>query len=313
MKFDQAYTLSDFAEFINAKYIGAPDHPITGINEIHMVETGDLTFVDHPKYYDKALNSAATTILINKEVECPEGKALLISDDPFADYVKLVRKFRGFEPSSSAISPSAKIGEGTVIQPNCFIGNHVRIGKNCVIHANVSIYDHVQIGDEVVIHSGSVIGADPYYFQRRPEGYRKLESCGRVVIKDRVEIGALCTIDRGVSGDTIIDEGTKTDNHCQVGHDTYIGKNCLIGAFAAIAGVTKIEDDVILWARVAINKDIVIGKGAVVLAVSAVDKSIEGGKTYFGAPVMEARQKWKEMAMIRRLPDLFEKKRGHSH
>jgi UDP-3-O-[3-hydroxymyristoyl] glucosamine N-acyltransferase len=307
MKTDRKYTLGEFAEYLNAKSIGDKSHAITGINEIHMVEAGDLTFVDHPKYYNKALNSNATTILINKEVDCPEGKGLLISEDPFADYVKLVKKFRGFQASSSQISPSATIGEGTIIQPNCFIGNNVKIGKNCLIHSNVSIYDHVEIGDDVIIQANSVLGADAYYFQRKPAGYRKLESCGNVIIKDRVEIGALCTIDRGVSGDTIIDEGTKMDNHCQVGHDTYIGKNCLIGAFAAIAGVTKIEDDVILWARVAINKDIVIGKGAIILATSAVDKTIEGGKTYFGAPVMEARQKWKEMAMIRRLPDVFEK------
>ncbi|OYT12908.1 MAG: UDP-3-O-(3-hydroxymyristoyl)glucosamine N-acyltransferase [Bacteroidetes bacterium 4572_114] len=307
MKLNRNYSLAELAGLLQAKYDGNADHLITGINEIHMVEAGDLTFVDHPKYYNKALNSDATTILINKEVECPAGKGLLISEDPFADYVKLVKKFRGFEAATSQISPSAQIGEGTVIQPNCFIGNHVKIGKKCLIHSNVSIYDHVEIGDDVIIQSNSVLGADAYYFQRKPAGYRKLESCGNVIIKDRVEIGALCTIDKGVSGDTIIDEGTKMDNHCQVGHDTYIGKNCLIGAFAAIAGVTKIEDDVILWARVAINKDLVIGKGAVVLAVSAVDKSIEGGKTYFGAPVMEARKKWKEMVMIKRLPEIYDK------
>ncbi len=307
MKTDKKYTLGEFAEMLDAKLIGDKDHPITGINEIHMVEEGDLTFVDHPKYYNKALNSNATTILINKEVECPEGKGLLISEDPFADYVKLVKKFRGFNTSNSQISPTAIIGEGTMIQPGAFVGNHVKIGKNCLVHSNVSIYDHVEIGDDVIIQANSVLGADAYYFQRKPAGYRKLESCGNVIIKDRVEIGALCTIDRGVSGDTIIDEGTKMDNHCQVGHDTYIGKNCLIGAFAAIAGVTKIEDDVIIWARVAINKDIVIGKGAIILAVSAVDKTLEGGKTYFGAPVMEARQKWKEMAMIRKLPEIYKK------
>ncbi len=308
MKFNKTLSLQEVAGLIGARYDGPADHPVTGLNEIHMVEPGDLTFVDHPKYYNKALGSKATTILINKEVECPEGKGLLISEDPFGDYVKLVRHFRSFEPATSQISPSAEIGEGTVIQPNSFIGNHVKIGKNCIIHSNVSIYDHVQIGDDVVIHANSVLGADAYYFQRKPAGYRKLESCGNVIIRDRVEIGALCSIDRGVSGDTIIDEGTKMDNHCQVGHDTYIGKNCLIGSHAAIAGVTRIEDDVILWGRVAVNKDLVIGKGAVVLATSAVDKSIEGnGKTYFGQPAEDARKKWREMAAIRQLPDLIKK------
>ncbi len=306
MRFDTPITLADASDYLNASFKGNPDHAITGINEIHMVESGDVTFVDHPKYYDKALNSQATTIIINKDVECPDGKGLIITDDPFACYVKLVRRFRKFEPCSALISPTAAIGEGTIVQPGAFIGNHVTIGKNCIIHANVSIYDHCVIGDEVIIHSGSVLGADAYYFQRKPDGYRKLESCGRVVIGNRVEIGALCAIDRGVSGDTIIDDGTKMDNHCQVGHDTYIGKHCLIGAHAAIAGVTTIEDDVILWGRVAINKDLVVGKGAVILATSGVDKSIEGnGKVYFGAPAQEARKKWRELAALRQLPDLL--------
>lgn len=215
--------------------------------------------------------------------------------------MKIVEHFRAFEPCSSSISPLAEIGEGTVIQPGAFIGNHVKIGKNCIIHANVSIYDHSVIGNNVIIHSGSIIGADAYYFQKRAEGFKKFESCGRVIIEDKVEVGALCSIDKGVSGDTIIGEDTKMDNHCQIGHDTRIGKHCLIGAFAAIAGVTIVEDNVIIWARVSINKDIVIGKGAVILATSNIGKSLEGGKTYFGSPAIEAREKWKEMAALRRL------------
>lgn len=308
MRFPRPYSLEEIAALIQARYVGDPEFEVLGINEIHMVQPGDLTFVDHPKYYDKALHSKATTILINKEVQPPAGKVLLLSDDPFRDYVSLAKRFMGFQAATAAVSPTAQIGEGTVIQPGAFIGNHVKIGKNCLIHANVSIYDHTVIGDEVIIHSNSVIGADAYYFQKKEGAFRKMESCGRVIIASKVEIGALCSIDRGVSGDTIIDEDTKMDNHVQVGHDTYIGKHCLIGAHSAIAGVTRIEDDVILWGRVSINKDLVVGKGAVILATSAVDKSIEGGKTYFGAPVDEARKKWREMAYLRRLPELFEKK-----
>jgi UDP-3-O-[3-hydroxymyristoyl] glucosamine N-acyltransferase len=307
MLFPRPYSLQEIASMLSARFDGDPDFEVTGINEIHMVEPGNLTFVDHPKYYDKALNSKATTILINKEVPRPEGKALIISDDPFRDYVWLARHFRPFEASGSAISPTAEIGEGTIIQPGAFIGNLVKIGKNCIIHSNVSIYDHSVLGDDVIIHANTVIGADAYYFQKKPAGYRKLESCGRVVIKDRVEIGALCSIDKGVSGDTVIDEGTKFDNHVQVGHDTYIGKHCLIGAHCAIAGVTRIEDEVILWGRVSVNKDIVIGKGAVMLGTSAIDKSIPGGITYFGSPAEEARKKWREMVYVKRLPEVFEK------
>ncbi len=307
MKFDTPLKLKDLADLLGAKMIGDPSFPVTGINEIHMVEPGDLTFVDHPKYYDKALNSKASTILINKEVEPPAGKCLLVSTKPFDDFVFIAKKFRPFTKSAEWISPTAKIGEGTVIQPGAFIGHHVTIGKNCIIHANASIYDHTVIGNNVIIHSNAVLGADAYYFQRRTDGYHKLESCGRVVLEDDVEVGALTSIDKGVTGDTTISKGTKLDNHVQIGHDTYVGRNCLIGAHCAVAGVTRIEDDVILWARVSVNKDLVIGAKAVVLAMTGVDKSLQGGKTYWGVPADDPRKKWKEIAALKVLPDLIRK------
>ncbi|HOY31587.1 MAG TPA: LpxD N-terminal domain-containing protein [Bacteroidales bacterium] len=305
MKFQDTYTLKDFAEFLNAKYIGCDDHKITGINEVHMVEEGDITFVDFYKYYDKALNSKASTVIINKKVTPPDGKALIISEDPFRDFNKIATRFRKFEPCANPISDSAEIGEGTILQPGVFIGNHVKIGKNCIIHSNVSIYDYSVIGDNVIIQSNAVIGGDAYYFKRRPDHYDKMESCGRTIIHDDVEIGALCAVDKGVSGDTIVGQGTKIDNHVQIGHDTHIGKNCLIGAHSAIAGVTVIEDDVCIWAQVMINKDITIGKGAVLLATSAVDKSMEGGKVYFGSPAIEARKKWREIIALKKLAENY--------
>lgn len=307
MRLETPTTLAEIAGLLQAEYDGDPDFIISGLNEIHMVEPGDLTFVDHPKYYKKALGSKATTIIINKKVDRPEGKALIFSEDPFSDYVSLVKKFRPFEPANRMISESALIGEGTVIQPGVFIGNHVKMGKNCLIHANVSIYDYSIIGDNVIIHSGTVIGADAFYFQRKPQGYSKFESCGRVIIEDDVEIGACCTIDKGVSGNTRIGKGTKFDNHIQIGHDTSIGKNCLFASAVIIAGVTTVEDDVILWGQVAIQKDIVIGKGAVILATSGVDKTLEGNKIYFGTPAIEARKKWRELAALRQLPEVIGK------
>ena len=311
MKLNPAQKLADLAGYLGSEYNGEPDFQISGINEIHGVEPGDLTFVDHPKYYKKALESKATTILINtREIPCPAGKALIYSDDPFLAYMKLVQRFRPFEAAAKMISDSAEIGEGTVIQPGAFIGNHVRIGKNCLIHANASIYDHSVIGDNVIIHSGTVIGADAFYFQKRQDKILKFESCGRVIIHDNVEIGACCTIDKGVSADTVIGEYTKLDNHIQIGHDTVVGKRCLMASAVIIAGVSKIEDDVIIWGKVAINKDLVIGKGAVILATSNVDKSLEGGKVYYGSPVMEARKKWKELASLKMLAEEFEKNHG---
>ncbi|MCL4119989.1 UNVERIFIED_CONTAM: hypothetical protein GTU68_001374 [Idotea baltica] len=277
------------------------------MNEIHVVESGDIVFVDHPKYYDKALSCAATTVLINKKVNCPDGKSLLISDDPFSDFNKLSQFFKPFEKSVTSISTSAKIGKNTIIQPNVFIGNNVAIGDNCLIHANVALYDGCIIGDNVIIQSGTILGSDAFYFKNRPEGYDKLKSCGNVVVKNNVEIGAGCTIDKGVTGSTIIGEGTKLDNQVQVGHDTAIGKKCLIAAQCGIAGCVVIEDEVTLWGQVGVTSAIKIGKGAVVLAQTGISKSIVGGKTYFGSPVEEARKKLKQMADVKKIPSILEK------
>lgn len=310
MKFEQAVPVQWVADFIGAKLIGDASQMATGINEVHRVNHGDISFVDFEKYYNVSLASAATIIIIDKELDCPEGKTLLVHKDPFSAYVKLVKNFRKFEPAYQMVSDNAVIGEGTHIQPGVFIGNHVIIGKNCIIHPNVVIYDHTIIGDNVIIQANSVIGADAFYFKRRRDRelqYDKLESCGRTIIEDDVEIGACCTIDIGVSGDTILGRGTKLDNHIHVGHDTIIGKNCLFAAQVGIAGCTNIEDEVILWGQVGVNKDLTIGKGAIVYAQSGVPGSLEGGKVYFGSPVEDAKAKMREIGWLKRLPEIFEK------
>jgi UDP-3-O-[3-hydroxymyristoyl] glucosamine N-acyltransferase len=299
MKFKKPQSLQNIASLLNIEFVGHANFEILGINEIHVVEKGDMVFVDHPKYYEKALNSAATTILINKKVTCPEGKALLISDDPFRDFNKITKYFNPFIASKESISESATIGEGTVIQPNVFVGNNVKIGKNCVIHPNVTIYDQTIIGNNVTIHANTVLGADAFYYKKRPEGYDKLISGGRVVLEDNVDLGASCTIDRGVSGDTTIKKGTKIDNQVHVGHDTIIGEKCLIASQTGIAGCVIIEDEVTIWGQVGTNSGITIGKGAIILGQTGVTKSVAGGKSYFGTPISESREKLKEMAEIK--------------
>ncbi|MFA6057973.1 MAG: UDP-3-O-(3-hydroxymyristoyl)glucosamine N-acyltransferase [Taibaiella sp.] len=310
MRFDTPITAAWIATYIDARLIGDGNALATGINEIHKVEAGDISFVDFEKYYNKCLQSAATFIIINKEVPAPPSKVLFVCDDPFEAYVKLVKRFRPFEPANQLIGDSAVIGEGSHLQPGVFVGNHVVIGKGCLIHPNVTIYDHTIIGDNVIIHAGSVIGADAYYYKRRKERvsqYDKLESCGRVIIHDDVEIGAGTTIDKGVSGDTIIGQGTKIDNHVHIGHGAVIGKNCLFAAQVGIGGKAIIEDEVILWGQVGVSKDLTIGKGAVVYAQSGVASSIEGGKTYFGSPVEDAKTKMRELNWIKRIPEIWEK------
>ena len=307
MKFPKVYSLKEIAEIIGSEYVGDADFPVSGMNEIHVVEQGDIVFVDHPKYYDKALQSAATVVLINKSVDCPDGKALLISDNPFRDFNKLTYFFKPFQFSSVSIASTAIVGQGTIIQPNTFVGNNVVIGKNCLIHSNVAIYDHTIIGDNVTIHAGTVLGADAFYYKKRPEGYDQLLSGGRVVIENNVGIGALCTIDKGVTGDTTIGEGTKIDNQVHVGHDTVIGKKCLIASQTGIAGCVIIEDEVTIWGQVGTTSGITIGAKAVIMGQTGVTKSVEGGKSYFGTPIEESREKLKQLANIKKIPEILNK------
>ncbi len=310
MKLNFTLKAADIAEILGVACIGSPDTEVNGLNEIHKVTAGDVTFVDYHKYYDRAVASPATLILINAEIPCPKGKALIVTEDPFRDYNTLVRHFYPVEVKPAGQyyqSPESVVGEGTVIRNGAFIDDHVRIGRNCVIHPNVVIYGGSIIGDNVIIHANSTIGADAFYYKKRSNGYDKLLSCGRVIIEDYVEIGANCTIDKGVSGDTILGEGTKLDNHVHVGHGAETGKNCLFAAQVGIGGKTIIEDDVTLWGQVGVQKDIRIGRGAVVLAQSGVSKSIKGSRVYFGSPAGDAKKHYKELSSLRMLPMLLEK------
>lgn len=310
MKFPAPVSIKWIANLIGAELTGNTEGIATGINEIHKVEPGDLVFVDHPKYYDKCLQSEATFIIINQKTDCPEGKALLIVDKPFEAYQTIVKHFRPFRPANKPISDTATIGEGTYIAPNVYIGHEVTIGKNCFIAPNVSILDYCVIGDNVIIQAGTVIGSDAFYYNTKKDRevwYKKMESCGRVVIENDVEIGAGCTIDRGVSHDTRIGRGSKLDNMVHIGHDTVLGANCLLAAQVGIAGATTLGNGVILWGQVGVSKTLTIHDNVVVLAQSGVGGTLEAGKVYFGSPAEDASIKKRELVWIKRIPEIWER------
>lgn len=301
MKLNTPYRLDDIASIIGCNYIGNPGHEVTGINEIHLVESGDIIFVDHPKYYEKALNSAATTIIIDKETICPEGKALIISGNPFDDFNKLTKHF------FPKLGPKTDSVEQDLIYPNVYIGHNVHIGKNVRIYPGTCILDGTRIHDNVIIGANSVIGHDAFYYKKTSDSgeYEVMHSCGTVTIEEGVEIGALCTIDRGVSGITTIGKGSKLDNQVHIGHDTVIGKNCLLAAQVGVAGCVIIEDNVIIWGQVGIASSVKIGESAIILGQSGVTKNLDAGKTYFGTPCGEVKEKFRELAVLRGLPDFM--------
>ncbi len=306
----QPTTLEQIAYLLKSEFSGNPNLPVTGINEIHVVTPGDIVFVDHPKYYDKALNSKATIVLINQKVECPEGKGLIFSEDPFKDFNFLINFFNPFEFNKELISTSAEIGKNCQIHTSVTIGNNVKIGNNCMLFPGVVIHDNCIIEDNVIIQSNSVIGGMAFYYKNRGTHRERLNSGGRVIIKEYVEIGACSTIDKGVTGDTIIGKHTKIDNHVQVGHDSVIGEMCIIASQVGIAGCSVIGNNVTLWGQVGIPSDITIGDNVVVMAQSGVTKSLEANKSYFGSPAEESRKKMKELASIRQIPSILNKMKG---
>lgn len=305
MKFKQALTVKEVADLIGCSFVGNEQHLVLGLNEIHRVEVGDLVFVDHPKYYDKALKSAATTILIDKKVDCPEGKALIISSAPFDDYNKLAKIFSPFVPQTSNIGEACEIAPSAIIYPNVFIGHNVIIGDNVKIGAGTVIGDNSIIEENVIIGPNTVIGHSAFYYKKKASGFERMHTCGNVHLKKNVEVGALCTIDAGVSATTTIGEGTKIDNQVHIGHDTIVGRNCLFAANVGLAGCVRVEDNVTLWGQVGCASDVVIGEGAVVLAQSGIAKSLPGGKTYFGSPCEDHRTKFREIAAIKKLPEII--------
>ncbi len=310
MKFPSPVKVEWMASLIGARIVGDGDAFIEGINEIHRVEPADLVFVDHPKYYNTCFKSAASFIIIDQEVADNNGKTLLVCAHPFEAYLTIVKHFRPFVPSAENISASALIGEGTIVMPGAFVGNNVSIGTGCIIHPNVTIYDYTTIGNNVVIHAGASIGADAFYFngkKNRPLWYKKMQSCGTVIIEDDVEVGANTCIDRGVTHDTRIGAGTKIDNLVQIAHDVVIGKNCILAAQVAIAGATTVGNGVSLWGQVGISKTLTIADNVQVLAQSGIGHNLEEGKSYWGSPASDATVKKRELVWLKRLPEIWDR------
>lgn len=299
MNFSIPVPVKELVNKFNLELIGDEHQMATGINEIHKVRPGDITFVDVEKYYEKSLNSAATIIIINKKVACPVGKSLLISDDPFAVYNQIVWDHRPMKYITSDRGENLKIGQNTHIDHGVHIGHEVTIGSGCYIQPGVFIGDQTSIGDNVIIQAGALIGTDAFYYKKINGQYHKWRSGGKVIIGDDVEVGAGSTINRGVSGETIIGAGSKLDCQVHIGHGAVLGKNCLVAAQVGVAGKTIIGDNCVIYGQAGIAQNLMIGDNSIILAQTGVSKDLDGNKTYFGYPAGEARDKFKELAVLR--------------
>jgi len=193
MKLMPPQSLSQLATLLGCEFDGDPAFMVTGINEIHRVEHGDIVFVDHPKYYDKALNSAASVVIINQKITAPQGKCLIFSDDPFTTYNNLTKHFSPWTMPKGTQGEHIHIHRGAHVHSSVIMGHNITIGDGCIIHPGVVLYDNITIGDRSIIHANCVIGSDAFYYKSRPTGREKMHSVGSVFIGHDVEIGASCT------------------------------------------------------------------------------------------------------------------------
>lgn len=302
-----------------------PERVITGVNELDLASPGDLVLAAHPSYAAelRATHAGAAIISSGLADDVPEGTLGIVTakaHNLFADILERLypgstraviqghREDLGapiFERdvtigSNVVVGAGVEIGRGTVIGANTVIGPGVTIGRNCTIASNCTI-DCAHVGNDVVIHSGVRIGTEGFGWLDHGSANKKIPQLGRVIVQDRVEIGANSTIDRGALGDTVIGDGTKIDNLVQIGHNCRIGRNCLIAAMSGLSGSTIVEDGVLMGGGVGTSGHLRIGAGSVVHGRAAVTKDWPAGSKLAGAPAQDIKDFWREMAAMRKL------------
>ena len=314
-------TLGKIASEIGGEVIGDANLPIKGISEIQDANSGTITFLSNPAYKKYLETTNADAVIVEKKIFLNKKMGIVVQNSQFA----MAKALRLFNPvtkknpiidSTAYISNYAKIGEKVSVGPgaciekgveigdrckvgsNTYIGQNTIIGDNCELNANVSVYNNTNIGSKVVIHSGTTIGSDGFGFVTIDGNHEKIPQTGNVVIKNDVEIGSNCSIDRGTIGSTIIGEMTKIDNLVHIAHNVKIGKGCLITAAFAVAGSTVIGDFCTFAGQVGVAPHLKIGNNSIVASKAGVTKSLKGEGTYAGFPARDIKDHNRRQALI---------------
>jgi UDP-3-O-[3-hydroxymyristoyl] glucosamine N-acyltransferase len=308
------------------------DRRLTGIAPIDGAEPGDLAFVNDTKFAGALAATKAGAVLTSDRFasHAPGHVAVLCVDKPYDAFVAVARRLYrpalrptsvfgtvGVAPNASVhptaelgddvtvdpfavIGPSAKVGTGSLIGAHAVIGAGVRVGHDCAIGAHCTI-THAHLGDRVIIHPGCHIGQDGFGYVSGASGHIKVPQVGSVVMHDDVEIGSGTRIDRGGMRNTVIGEGTKIDNLCQIGHNCVIGKHCIIVAQSGLSGSVTIEDYVVLGPRTGIIPHITVGKGAITASRSTIYDNVPAGAVWGGFPAKPKMQWMREVVALQRL------------
>jgi UDP-3-O-[3-hydroxymyristoyl] glucosamine N-acyltransferase len=203
----------------------------------------------------------------------------------------------------AAVMSGAKIGARSVLYPGVYVGRGASVGNDTELRAHVVVEAFVEVGDRVLVHGGTVLGADGFGFAPGPKGLEKIPQTGRVIIGHDVEVGALCTVDRGALEDTVVGSGTKLDSHVHVGHGVTIGQHSILCAFVGIAGSAHIGSGVVLGGHVGVSNKVRIADGIQVGAMAGVTKDLAEKGTYMGFPAGPAGEWRRQIAGARRMPE----------
>ena len=311
-------TAKQLAEVLHGTVEGNPDAKVTSFAKIEHGKPGQLSFFANPKYEQYVYTSRASVLLVNRDFAPKQAvtPTLVRVDDAYAALADLLKhiseqkkKYRRRRSLRSRIAWSAKlgsrvsvgdfvtigkdctIGDCTVIHDNVTIGAGTKIGSHCIIYPGVHIFPGMVIGDRVILHAGCIIGDDGFGNAPQPDGsWRKIEHVGNVVIGNDVEIGSNTTVDRAPMESTIIADGARIDNLCQIAHNVVVGKNTVMAAQTGIAGSTKIGEGCILAGQVGVVGHITLADHTTVGAQSGVIGSIrKPGETVFGTPAIQHR------------------------
>ena len=322
--------LGEIASVIEGQVVGDADHPINGVSQIQDANSGTITFLSNPAYNKYIDTTDADAIIVEEKSLLKEKMGIVVKNSQYAMAKTLrlfnpVKKEKPFIESNTSISKyasigknvsissgacikkGARIGDGCKIGSNAFIGKDTSLGNNCELYPNVSIYNNVSIGSRVIIHSGTTIGSDGFGYVTINNIHEKIPQIGDVIIKDDVEIGSNCSIDRATIGSTIVGEMTKIDNLVHIAHNVKIGKGCLITAGFAVAGSTEIGDFCTFAGQVGVAPHLKIGNNSIVASKSGVTRSLKGQNTYAGFPARDIKEHNRRQALINEIGRLREK------
>jgi UDP-3-O-[3-hydroxymyristoyl] glucosamine N-acyltransferase len=323
-------SLAQVGQLASAELVSGAD-PNTLIHDVAPLDratAGQIAFCDTPRFLGTLQQARASAVFVTAKLApaVPRDVVALICERPALAFAKTATRLYpdagGLWPASQppvlAIAATARIGAGTVVAPGVFIGEGVEIGERAVIgpgavigrgvqighgtrigpHVSVS---HALIGDHCIVHAGARIGQDGFGYVNTASGHIKIPQLGRVILQDRVEVGANTAIDRGALADTVIGEGTKIDNLVQIGHNNHLGRHCIIVSQVGISGSCDIEDFVVMGGQVGVADHVKIGRGVQVAGRGGVTRTLEGGKAYGGFPAKPVEQWRREVAALSRL------------